>query len=254
LRAMRAQPADRIMVAAAHDDNLDLEPNVDGWVLPQQPAAVFAQGRQIRVPVLEGSNADEITIFASPIVVGHSYRPKTVQEYRQWLQGRTGSFSDAVFAAYPAKRDEDVPQTFVRMGTDLDFTFGAWLLAKQMEQSGQKAFLYRFTYVGAGKFASLGAFHSEELMFLSGHYWTSWVAQLDDAALAHAVVGYWVQFVKNGNPNGGGLPYWPDLANGGKLQELGQHVGSESIPDTQRMSVFQDRLTSRLRATENQSH
>jgi para-nitrobenzyl esterase len=253
VNAMRALPADRLMAAAAKDPDLDLEPDIDGWVSPQQPAAVFARGEQIRVPVLEGSNEDEITIFASPIVGGQSNRPKTVREYQDWLQRRMGKFADAVFAAYPATQDADVPRVFVRMDTDFDFGFGAWLLAEEMEQAGQKAYLYQFTYAGAGKFAELGAFHSEELMFLSGHYWTSWPARPEDAALSRAVVGYWAEFVKTGDPNGAGargtgLPRWPAFSPGGQLQELGRHVGPEPVPGTEKFGAFQNRLTARLQA------
>lgn len=251
--AMRAVPTDRVMAAAAKDPDLDLEPNIDGWVLPEQPAAVFAEGKQIRVPVLEGSNEDEITIFASSIVGGRSYRPKTVTDYRAWLQRRMGKFADAVFDAYPARDDADVPRVFVRMDTDFDFGFGAWLMAKEMEQAGQPAFLYQFTYVSAGEFAPLGAFHSEELMFLSGHYWTSWPKRPEDAAMSRTMVGYWTQFVKTGDPNDAdapvaGLPRWPRLSAGGQLQELGRRVGPEAVPGTAKFGVFQDRLRSRLQA------
>ena len=94
------------------------------------------------------------------------------------------------------------------MDTDFDFGFGAWLLARDAAQLGSKAFLYHFTYVGKGEFAGLGAFHSEENMFLSGRYWTSWVASPEDAMLSRSLIGYWVQFVKTGSPNGAGLPEW----------------------------------------------
>jgi hypothetical protein len=49
--------------------------------------------------------ADEISIFASPLVGGTTYRPKAVGEYRQWLSREFHSHADAVFAAYPARTD-----------------------------------------------------------------------------------------------------------------------------------------------------
>jgi carboxylesterase type B len=36
---------------------------VDGWVIPEQPARIFAEGRQACIPVLVGGNADEATVF-----------------------------------------------------------------------------------------------------------------------------------------------------------------------------------------------
>jgi carboxylesterase type B len=147
--------------------------------------------------------------------------------------------------------DGDTAHEFRTMDTDFDFAFGAWLMARQMAPVGANAFLYRFTYVGAGPFADLGAFHSEELMFLSHRYWTSWVTQPGDADLSRALVGYWTQFVKTGNPNGAGLPQWDAVGAGAtKSQELGRRIGPEAVPRLDRFAVFQTYLTTRLQKTE----
>ncbi|MGA8531690.1 MAG: carboxylesterase family protein [Acidobacteriaceae bacterium] len=247
LAALRAVPAERVYAVAAKDDALDFEPALDGWVLPQQPAVTFAKGEQAKVPVLVGSNDSEVSIFASPLVGGHSYRPKTVAAYRAWLEKEFGPLADRVLAEYPARSDAEVPQAFRRMFTDYDFGFGAWLLARDTGTVGEDAWLYHFSYVGQGPFAELGAFHSEEEMFLSRHYWTSWVARPEDAALSRTIIGYWTNFVKRGDPNGGGLPAWPALQPSGKAEELGERVGAEAVPRVEKFAVFQEYLTSRLR-------
>jgi para-nitrobenzyl esterase len=250
--ALRALPADKVLDAAERDDDLDLEPNIDGWVLPDQPAVIFKNGKQAAVRVLVGSNENEVSIFASPIVGGKSNRPKTVNDYRQWMQRQFGSYAQQAEAAYPVRADGEALGVFNTMFSDYDFAFGAWLLAKEHALTGQPAFLYRFSYVGAGEFAPLGAFHSEELMFLSRHYWTSWVARPEDAEVSRAIVGYWTQFVKTGDPNGSGLPPWPAFAAGARTcQEIGLRIGPEAEPREEKFDVFQEYLADRLRKAAN---
>lgn len=251
LDKLRSIPAERILQAANRDPHMDLEPDVDGWFFPEQPAMVFDKGRQAKIPVIVGSNEDEVSIFASPIVGGKAYRPRTVTTYQQWLQREFGSFADEVFAQYPAHSDGDISHVFGKMFSDYDFGFGARLLAIDTGRIGHRAFLYRFTYVGSGKFAALGAFHSEENMFLSGRYWTTWVSKPDDKTLSDAIVEYWVQFVKTGSPNPAGMPSWPAYSPKADLcLELGHRIGPERVPRAQRFPVFQQFLASRLRKSE----
>lgn len=248
LEKLRAMPAKRILDAAAKDGNVDLEPVIDGWMLRRQPGITFARGEQAPVAVMVGTNEDEVSIFASPLVHGTAYRPKTVAEYRAWLQGEFGSgFAGRVFAAYPAREDSAVPGVFRTMYSDYDFAFSAWLLAGDTARTGRNAYLYRFTYVGAGPFKKLGAFHTEELMFLSRHYWTSWVPQPGDAGLSRTLVGYWSNFVKTGSPNGAGLARWPVFEKRkNDCEELGRRVGPERVPRVGKMEIFYEFLRTRL--------
>jgi para-nitrobenzyl esterase len=247
LAKLRAVPADELVRKAADEKDVDFNPVVDGWVFHQQPALTFSQRDQAGVPVIVGSNADEISIFASPLVGGTSYRPKSVDEYRQWLSREFHSHADAVFAAYPARTNAQVPAAFRAMDTDYQFGFGARLLAHEMAAAGQRAYLYIFTNVGAGQFAALGAFHSEESMFLSKKYWTTWVNSPGDARLSSAIIDYWVQFAKAGTPSNPGLPPWPAYRPGEPVaQELGSHVGQIPIPRAAKRDVFQEILKSQL--------
>jgi para-nitrobenzyl esterase len=248
LAKLRAIPADRILETAAKDENVDLEPTIDGWMLPQQPGIVFARGQQAKVAVMVGTNENEVSIFASPIVGGTAYRPKTLAAYHAWLQREFGGFAGQVFAAYPAQDDRDVPRVFTTMFSDYDFAFSAWLVARDTPQTGKPAYLYRFTYVGAGPFAGLGAFHSEELMFLSRRYWATWIHQPGDAALSRTLVACWSRFIRTGNPNGAGLPEWPAFRSSeNDCQQLGSRVGPEQVPRVRKMEIFYEFLRTRIR-------
>jgi para-nitrobenzyl esterase len=241
IQTLRAIPAERMLQQAALDQQIDFNPIVDKWVLPDQPERIFAQGRQARVPIIVGSNADEVSIFASPMVGGKSHRPKTIAEYQEWLKKNFHDLAAEAFAAYPAKTDSDVPRAFLAADTDDGFGFGAWLLARETEAIGQHAFLYSFTYVGSGQFASLGAFHSEESILLSKRYWTSWVSSPDDEPMSERIIDYWTQFARTSRPDGPGLAAWPAYdSRTDRYQELGRHTG-QIAPDTSRFKVFMKR-------------
>ncbi len=238
LDTLRSISAERLLKQAAADQQIDFDPVVDQWVLPDQPSSIFAQGKQARIPVIVGSNSDEVSIFASPIVGGVPHHPKTIAEYRQWLHQTFHDLAPEVFAAYPADKDSDVSEAFFHMDSDYEFGFGAWLMARETQAIGERAFLYRFTYVGSGEFAPLGAFHSEESILLSKKYWTSWVSSPDDERLSELLIGYWTQFAKTSRPDGAGLPSWPAYEpKTDQYQELGRHTG-QVASHAAKLSVF----------------
>jgi para-nitrobenzyl esterase len=252
LAQLRALPAQQLLDAAAHDDDLDFEPTVDGHFLREQPAVTFAQGRQLPIPILVGSTENEVSIFASPIVGGTSHHPQTVATYHQFLDKKFGPLAPKVFAAYPATTNAEVPHVFNTMFSDFDFGFSARLLVAETARIHQPAYLYHFTYTGQGPFPELGAFHAEELMFLSQHYWTSWVKTPDDALVSDALIGYWIHFIQTGDPNTAALPAWPKYTPQQDLtQILGRAVTTAPDPRSAKFYPFQQDLDDRLQKLPN---
>jgi para-nitrobenzyl esterase len=247
LMQLRAIPADELLRRAANEKNVDFNPVLDGWVFHEQPAIVFEKGRQAKVPVVVGSNADEDSIFKSPLVGGKSHDPKTVEAYHQWLIENFGARAQQAFEAYPAKADHDVAQAILNLETDRDFGFGSRMLAREVTASGQRAYLYNFTYVGSGPFEALGSFHSEESILLSKKFWTSWVSSPDDEKLSNILIAYWTQFAKAGAPDEQALPPWPPYdPKTDQAQELGRHVGQIPALRAWRFKVFEEMLRAEL--------
>jgi para-nitrobenzyl esterase len=247
LASLRALPVERLL-QWAHQADADFGVVVDGWSVPLQPVLTFARGKQARVPVLVGSNAQETAVFgkASPLATQDS-RPKTMAQYRAWLKNEFREFAADVEQVYPAQADQGVPHVFIRMQTDYDFGFGAHRLAQAAASQSQPAYLYYFTYIGRGAFAALGAFHSEELMFLGNTYWKSWTSNSADNHLAEIISDYWTQFAKTGNPNQANHPDWPAYAaENDRCLELGQQVKARATPNRPGYSVFDHILQARL--------
>jgi para-nitrobenzyl esterase len=224
LAKLRNLPVDKILAACQQDHGVSFDAIVDGWVIPEQPAKMFARRKQLNIPVLVGSNADEATVF------GHA-GPKTVDEYRRYLDQDTGRFADQEFEAYPARSDAAVPEQYLKLQNDL-FGYGAFSLAEATTRLGQRAYLYQFTYAEKGRRANLGAYHGEELNFLSNSFPADWEHNGAEEKLGRAMRSYWTQFAKTGDPNFQGLPKWPayDLREGQYL-ELGRRVGLQQVPE-----------------------
>jgi len=116
LAKLRAKNPEEILRATEDDKALNFYAGgtIDGWVLREQPSITFSEGRQARVPVIVGSNADEGSQAA--------LEPSTVANYRAWLKERFLEHADEVFAAYPADSDADVRNAFISLLNDYEGT------------------------------------------------------------------------------------------------------------------------------------
>ncbi len=233
LAKLRAIPAGEILQAWIVDPDVIVSAVVDGWVIPEQPAVVFAQGKQAAVPILVGSNADEGTRF-----VGRD-SPSTIEQYKKYLERDTGKFSGEEFAAYPATSDADVPAAYLRLQTEF-FGYGAYSMARAVTRSGQKAYLYNFNFAGPGEYAREGAFHTEELLFLADEFPGGWPRGRDEEKLGEAMRRYWVQFAKTGNPNAKPNPVWPayDLQFE-QCMVLGREIKLRPVPGEARLLALE---------------
>lgn len=247
--ALRALPAEKLLAGAHGLDGAEFGASVDGWVMPDQPATIFDRGGNARVAILAGSNANESTVFGkpSPLAVSNSW-PNMIGKYRQWLRSEFHEFAAEVFRAYPAATDDAASAAFLRVQTDSQFGFGSYRIAQALARQGWPAYLYYFTYRGKGPFAALGAFHSEELMFVGDTYWKSWIPSQTDHNLARVVGDYWTQFARTGNPNGKDLPHWPAYDSlSGSCLELGEERKQMQVPNREGYAVFEHILQVRLR-------
>jgi para-nitrobenzyl esterase len=220
LRRLRAIPVSTILKACRHDRTIRFGAIVDGWVVPNQPAKFFAEGRQARIPILAGSNADEAAVFGPG--------PATVGEYKEYLRRDAGIYAQQEFETWPASSAAQVPQQYLQLQSDA-FAYGAWSMGRVMTRIGQPAWLYRFTWAESGQRSRFGAYHGQELSFLGNAFPGNWGSSSGDRAFGATLRQYWTNFAKAGNPNGAGLPQWPAYdSRTNQIQELGQQI--QSVP------------------------
>lgn len=215
--ALRGLSVEEILQASAlFADEVDYGPNVDGWVLPDTPAAIFESGRQNDVPLIVGANANEWSMYADPEMDLGAYN-KTLQE----------SFGELALIAvdlYPVTKSENISRSFDRWKTNEFFLCPSKRMAAAMEHVSSRAYLYLFNRVTPGG-ESIGAYHGAELtyVFETQENWMLW--DQDDWRLSNRIARYWVQFAATGDPNGGKLLEWPAYEpDTGRYMEFGRRV------------------------------
>ena len=207
LKELRALPSDKLLDVPG----FRTQENVDGWVLPAEIRTIFRERRQNIVPVIVGSNANEMTSFLSPDML-----PKTVDEYKKRIGEQYGPMAEDFDAAYgPVRSDADIAAALLGAARDTTFSLHMRTWARLTTAAGARAYLYSFSHVPPHPRArELKAFHASEIPYVFGVVPSSDPREAGfrytevDRRLADVMSTYWVNFVKTGDPNGAGLPIW----------------------------------------------
>jgi para-nitrobenzyl esterase len=208
IKALRSIPADKIVELATNDPEgkkFRTQPNVDGWVLPDEIRNIFGRGQQNDVPVIVGSNANEMSTLTVPAAV-----PKTIEAYRKAVGARFGEAAKDIDSVYPVKTNSDATVAYLGVLRDVTFTLPMRTWARMTSTGRSKAWLYQFSHVPPNpNSAYLGAYHAGEIAYVFNNLnpQNSLLRELD-RKLAETMNTYWVNFAINGNPNGKGLPEW----------------------------------------------
>ena len=208
IKALRAIPAEKIIDIFNNDaegKKFRTSPTVDGWVLPDEIRNIFAQGKQNDVPVIVGSNANEMTSLTVPATV-----PKTIEDYRKRVETLYGEATRDFDALYPVKGTDDIAAAYLGSLRDVSFTLPMRTWARMTSTGHSKAYLYFFSHVPPNPNSKyLGAYHAGEIAYVFNNLNPqNALLQETDRKLAGTMSNYWVNFARTGDPNGKGLPKW----------------------------------------------
>lgn len=184
---------------------------LDGRNLPQHPFDPAAPAVSRNVPILIGTNGQEVTSFLGPNDPGMF----TLREDE--IVGRVrplmGSHAEQAVAAYRAQLPDASPSDlYATLLSDLTMRRHSIELAeRKVEQGGAPVFMYWFTKrtpVFGGKY---GAPHGIEIPYVFDNVDIAKAATGTDEsryALAETCSAAWLAFARTGNPRTPALPAW----------------------------------------------
>jgi para-nitrobenzyl esterase len=205
---------------------------VDGYILTEDASLTFANGKQNAVDVLAGSNKDEATF-------GICQRQNTVDAFKQVADRTHGADAAAFLKLYPVSADGEVDAASITACGD-NANWNARQYAAAQSKKGKKAFVYFFTRVpltAQGTPQPNGASHTTELAYVFGIPGATW--NDTDRKVSDTMMSYWVNFATKGDPNGPGLPQWPQFKDmNSKVMVLGDAIQPEASVPTEKNAFY----------------
>ena len=205
--AKRAQP--RAAPGTPIWDTMVWQPVVDGAVIPAQTWAPAAPALAAPIPMIIGATLNEY----SPSLGNPALEAMDEATAKAMLAGAVGARAEAALAATRAAYPKAKPVELVSMIISGQFGDPAVTQARRKsEQSGGKAWLYRFDYNPPVLDGRARAFHCSELAYVFDNIdrcLNSTGGGPEARALAGKMADAWIAFAKTGDPNHKGLPKWP---------------------------------------------
>jgi para-nitrobenzyl esterase len=218
---------------------------VDGYVIPEDVSLTFMNGKQHVVDVLTGSNKDEANFGVCPGAGGRGGGPPmTAETFRANAQRRFGEAAETFAKLYPVTNDEEArPAAHMACADEINWNMRQ--IAVAQAKAGKKAYTYFFTRIPTinGGPSPQGANHTAEISYAwnnpKGQANQTWTDV--DTKLADQMSSYWVNFIAKGDPNGSGLPRWPEYKDltSGKVMVFGDTPQVESTTPAAKLSFYQ---------------
>ncbi len=251
LSALRAMPAEDLLNATAKMGYGSFPVNIDGYFFPKSPLEIYEKGEQAHVPLLVGWNSEEMNYH---VILGN--QAPTLENYTKSVEKLYNDKASEVLKVYHADNDDEVIQAATALASDRFIAFSTWKWSDLQSKTGAKpVFRYFFERPrpamrsemgnavanlagGVSKDTTgakapppappTGAVHSAEIEYALGNLPTNRVYdwEPEDYEVSTIMQSFFANFIKNGNPNGLGVPEWPAVDNIKAVEVM--HIGEKT--------------------------
>jgi para-nitrobenzyl esterase len=238
IKAARALSAEAIQKGTAGGMG-GFWPVADGTTVMENPYELFEAGKFNDTPILVGTNSNEGRLFAT--------QKTTSAGFEQMIRKGYAAGAEILLNAYPHSTDAEATRSAQDIFRDSVFAWPTWAWAKLQSRNGKnKAFVYYFDY--RTPTSPDGADHAAEISYVFGNLGGFGGASGPEAkALSELMSSYWVNFAKNGDPNGPGLTVWPAFNEKGQMTMiLSKTPNARPHPNLDQIMAF-DAYYSKLR-------
>jgi para-nitrobenzyl esterase len=219
LRALSPQQlADAIAkMPGDNPDAIRFVPIVDGLLLPDEKA-VGANTND--TPILTGMTAQEM-VGLNPDV-----GKATPAALRTQIENTYDGSAADMLALYPAADDAAANASVEALARDRGLAATYLWARERAKVTKYPIYIYLWTHAEPGpEAARYKAFHSSEIPYVFDTLRAAPRPFTDeDHRLADVMSGYWANWTKKGNPDGDGLPRWPQFGNTMLMLEIGSNT------------------------------
>ncbi len=213
---MRSVPADSLVKSetsptAGGIAQMHWQPVIDNVIFSGYPMQTFQTGVFNKVPLMIGSNSEEMSLSAPAVVYPfmvtaliNTYVPAAYK-------------TQALMLYPPGTNNTEARKSYVGILTDAQFTTITRRTAQCVSKNqSENVWRYFFTHKHTiAQLATYGSYHGMELFYVFNNWENTTLGSgilfhAQDDSVQKRMLKYWVNFANTGNPNGIGLVNWPD--------------------------------------------